>query len=162
MKPTDISIRDVRTSTEQIDYRTPMKFGGRVVNDVVLFNVEVTVESRDGRSATGLGSMTMGNVWGWPSQAVDGAATLQAMVLASERMAAAAGQYTECAHPLEIAHDLSRDHQALSDAVTAELGISESIPRLAQLVSASPLDAALHDAFGKAINVNAFNALGEH
>jgi L-alanine-DL-glutamate epimerase-like enolase superfamily enzyme len=138
-----------------------MKFGGRVVNDVVLFNTEVTVETRDGKTATGLGSMTMGNVWGWPSQAVDGATTLKAMVLASERMAAAAQDYNQCVHPIEIVHDLSQHYQSLSDGITAELGVSESIPRLAQLVSASPIDAAIHDAFGKANGINAFNALGE-
>ena len=31
-KPTDIFLRKVTADTEHIDYRTPIKFGGRVVN----------------------------------------------------------------------------------------------------------------------------------
>ena len=66
-KPTDIRILQVQTQLEQIDYRTPIKFGGRVVKDVTLLNVLVDVETCDGRTASGFGSMPMGNAWGWPS-----------------------------------------------------------------------------------------------
>jgi L-alanine-DL-glutamate epimerase-like enolase superfamily enzyme len=34
------------------------------------------------------------------------------------------------------------------------------MPRLAQLVAASPVEAAIHDAFGKALGLNAYNTLG--
>ena len=70
-KPTDVRVLDVRTTTQRIDYRSPMKFGGRVVSDVTLLNVEVDVESRNGKFATGVGSMPLGNVWAWPSQQLD-------------------------------------------------------------------------------------------
>ena len=65
---TDIRLVDVELETERIAYRTPIKFGGRVVTDVVLLNVTVEVETRDGRRGRGFGSMPMGNVWAWPSQ----------------------------------------------------------------------------------------------
>jgi L-alanine-DL-glutamate epimerase-like enolase superfamily enzyme len=35
------------------------------------------------------------------------------------------------------------------------------MPRLAQLVSASPLEAAIHDAYGKALGANSYNLLGK-
>ena len=79
-KRTDVSLREVTSDTERIAYRTPMKFGGRVVTDVVLLSVTVEVETRDGRRGRGFGSMPMGNVWGWPSQCVPAAKTLAAMV----------------------------------------------------------------------------------
>ena len=60
-RPTDLRILEVKTDLEQIDYRTPIKFGGRVVKDVTLLNVHVEVETRDGRRGRGLGSMPMGN-----------------------------------------------------------------------------------------------------
>ena len=47
-KSTDIRIVDISTNLENIRYRTPMKFGGRVVTDVTLFNVNATVETQDG------------------------------------------------------------------------------------------------------------------
>ena len=34
------------------------------------------------------------------------------------------------------------------------------MPRLAQLVAASPLEAAIHDAYGKALGENSYNLLG--
>ena len=34
------------------------------------------------------------------------------------------------------------------------------MPRLAQLVAASPLEAAIHDAYGKALGQNSYNLLG--
>ena len=44
-KPTDIRILSVKTKTERIAYRSPIKFGGRVVTDAVLANVTVEVET---------------------------------------------------------------------------------------------------------------------
>jgi L-alanine-DL-glutamate epimerase-like enolase superfamily enzyme len=157
---TDIRLKRVATSTERIDYRTPMKFGGRVVVDVVLLNITVDVETADGRSGQGIGSMTMGNVWGWPSQTVSGEDTLAAMLEMGRRLAAVADAYPDSGHPLEITNDLSKHYQETADAVVAEAGLVEAMPRLAQLVVASPLEAAIHDAYGKTLGANSYNLLG--
>ena len=63
-------------------------------------------------------------------------------------------------HPLEITHDLSPSFEAVADDVTRAAGLAERMPRLAQLVAASPLDAAIHDAYGKALGQNSYNLLG--
>ncbi len=159
-KTTDIFLNEVRTSTERIEYRVPMKFGGRVVVDVVLLDVQVDVTTRDGRSARGQGSMTMGNAWAWPSQTLSGDQTLQAMIALGERLAAKAGGYQGAGHPLEITHELGSDYSATAEEVTTELQLGESMPRLAQLVSASPVEAAIHDAYGKALEQNSYRVLG--
>ena len=104
-KPTDIQLKSVRSDTQKINYRTPIKFGGRVVNDVVLLNITVDVETRDGRTAQGFGSMPVGNAWGWPSQEVDTDSTLAAMTAMGQQVAQAADDYEEVGHPLEIMHD---------------------------------------------------------
>ena len=65
-KPTDVRLVEVTTETETFAYRTPMKFGGRVVTDVVLLHVTAKVETRDGKLGEGLGSMPIGN--GWPAK----------------------------------------------------------------------------------------------
>ncbi len=44
--------------------------------------------------------------------------------------------------------------------MAAELALAEPIPRLAQLVSASPLEAAIHDAFGQVHGRNSYDLLG--
>jgi len=159
-RPTDIRIIEARTSCHQIVYRTPMKFGGRVVTDVVLLNVEIEVETGDGRRATGGGSMPMGNVWGWPTQNVSGEQTLAAMIELGRQYAGLAGQYSGVGHPVEITHDLLADLGPTADAITKSIGTTEPMPRLAQLVSASPVEAAIHDAFGKVLGQNSYNVLG--
>ena len=40
-KSTDIRICEVQTQRQQIDYRTPIKFGGRVVRDVTVVDAKV-------------------------------------------------------------------------------------------------------------------------
>ncbi len=160
-KPTDIYLKDVATSTEQIEYRTPIKFGGRVVVDVVLLNVVVDVETRDGRRGQGFGSMPMGNVWGWPTDAVAGEDTLAAMISLGQRLADRANDYADAGHPLEITHDLAADYESVANDVIGEAGLAEPMPRLAQLVSASPVEAAIHDALGKTLGENSYNLLGE-
>ena len=159
-KATNVRLKQVTTSTEQIQYRTPIKFGGRVVSDAVLLNVTVDVETEDGRRGSGIGSMPMGNVWAWPTDKVSGEDTLAVMIELGERFSKQASAYSGSGHPLEITHELASDYQATSGAVLAARGITEQIPKLAQLVSASPVEAALYDAYGKCLGQNSYNLLG--
>jgi L-alanine-DL-glutamate epimerase-like enolase superfamily enzyme len=159
-KSTDIRLCEVGARTQYLKYRAPIKFGGRVVTDVVLLDVTVEVETRDGRRGRGCGSMPMGNVWGWPSQEVRTEDTLAAMVALGQRLAHDANGYRGSGHPLEITHELEASYDATARAVVGELGIAEPMPRLAQLVAASPLEAAIYDAYGKALGQNAYNLLG--
>jgi L-alanine-DL-glutamate epimerase-like enolase superfamily enzyme len=158
--PTDIRLRSAEADTQQIAYRTPMKFGGRVVTDVVLLNVRVEVESASGRRGSGFGSMPVGNAWGWPSRELSSDDTLQAMRALGQRLVDAAPQCALAGHPLDITHALAGDYAAHARAVQSQLGQAECMPRLAQLVCASPLEAAIYDAFGKMLGKNVYNLLG--
>ena len=158
-KSTDIRLLSVQTRTEQFAYRSPIKFGGRVVTHVVLFHLTAEVETRDGRRATGYGSMPIGNVWAWPSQRVTAAQSEQAMIVLGERLAALAREYRGTGHPLEITHELAAEYGKAADEVTHTMGLEESMPRLAQMVSASPLESAIHDGFGRALGQNSYNLL---
>jgi len=159
-KTTDIRVLEATSQTERFAYRSPIKFGGRVVTDVVLLHVAVDAETRDGRRGQGLGSMPMGNVWAWPSRNVSADAALSAMIALGERLVREAGEWRGVAHPLEITHELAQGHQAAADAVVRAAGLAEPMPRLAQLVAASPLEAAIHDAYGKALGENSYDLLG--
>lgn len=159
-KATDIRLKQVSYSQERIEYRAPIKFGGRVVTDVVLFNVTVDVETGDGRQGHGFGSMPMGNVWAWPSATLSGDETLAAMIAFSELTVAAANASDAFGHPIEITHALSAGHGAIDSAVNQKLALKDQMPRLAQLVAASPLEAAIYDAYGKALGENSYNLLG--
>lgn len=159
-KQTDIELRQITSQTERIGYRAPIKFGGRVVTDAVVFYVTAEVETRDGRRGVGFGSMPLGNIWAWPSNALAPEDTLAAMLNLARRLVTAAADYRGNGHPLDITSELAEGHAALSAEVLAATGITDSMPRLAQLVAASPIEAALHDAYGKALGLNSYNVLG--
>ena len=68
MRSTDIRIRDVYFEYEDFRYRTPIKFGGVALDRATLLNVRIAIENGAGKSATGSGSMPLGNVWAFPSR----------------------------------------------------------------------------------------------
>ncbi len=162
-KPSDIRIREVSSATVEVPYRTPVKFGGRVVDHGVLLEVEVEVETRSGRRGRGRGSMPVGNAWAWPSKRLSGQQTLQAMLALAPRLVELAQQLTQTDHPLQLCHLLNQQYAQAAAQVEQQLQLDEPMPRLAQLVVASPLEAALFDAQGKALQTNSYNLLGaEH
>lgn len=161
MKSTDVRIVEISGSQQPLAYRTPIKFGGRVVRVATIVDVSVTVKTRDGRTGKGTGSMPMGSTWAWPSQVVGDAETLESMLIFCQQSTLMAAEYRGWGHPLEIAHELSQAYPALAAHIAEGRKLAEPIPRLAQLVAASPLHAAIHDAYGKALGVNSYNLLGK-
>ena len=121
-KPTDIRIKSVKTDTERIAYRAPIKFGGRVVTDAVLVNVSLEVETVGGKHGGGFGSMPMGNVWAWPSNVVTPAQSLEAMLEFVKRLRAVVADYREAGHPLDITRELAEQHNAIAAEVIKKLG----------------------------------------
>ena len=140
-KLTDVRVKQVVTRAERKTYRTPIKFGGRVVVDAVIFDVTVDVETRDGRCGQGIGSMPMANAWAWPSQTVTGEQALAAMMAFAERLPARAAAVPVVGHPLEISHGWSSLYAPLAAEIAAEMRLAEPPPVLAQLVAGSPLEA---------------------
>jgi L-alanine-DL-glutamate epimerase-like enolase superfamily enzyme len=157
----DVRILEISGSKHTLPYRTPIKFGGRVVTEATIVNMSVTVETRDGRTGKGQGSMPMGVVWSWPTDKVPGEEALDAMRLFGQQAAGYATGYDGWGHPLEITHELMADHPKIAEAIRVNKELEEPIPKLAQLVAASPLFAAIHDAYGKAHGQNSYNMLGK-
>jgi len=159
-KPTDIRIAEVVHGYEDYVYRAPYKFGGRVVDRVTLLNVHCRVTTRSRQTAWGFGSMTMGNMWAFPSATMSYDTTLEAMKALASRIARLAGNCAEIGHPLDIAHVLEPEWLKAAAEVSAERKLAEPIPELCTLVVASPFDAALHDAFGKVHRRNVCDTYG--
>ena len=149
-KPTDIRIEDVRISFENIQYRAPYKFGGVAVDRATLLNVECTVRTRAGKIAKGFGSMPLGNVWAFPSRTMPYDATLGAMRQLAAKLAPLTAGYKEYGHPIEINTALEPEYLKAAATVGVELELAAPIPKLCTLVTASAIDGAIHDAFGKA------------
>jgi hypothetical protein len=155
-----IRIEEVTHSYEDFRYRAPYKFGGVAVDRVTLLNVECVVSLANGRSAKGFGSMTMGNVWSFPSRAMTYDQTLDAMKALAEKINALTGNYREYGHPIDLNFALEPSYLHAAAEVTRDLHLSEPIPKLCTLVTASPFDAALHDAFGKIHRRNVYRTYG--
>ena len=160
MRSTDISIKSVSFDTEEFLYRTPIKFGGVVLDRVTLLNAVVVVESATGKRARGRGSMPLGNVWAFPSQALSYQQTLAAMQQIAKQVARIYSESKLFCHPIEITWQLETDFHAAAKQVAAELQFKEPIPPLATMVAASSFDAALHDAFGKLHGLNVYRTYG--
>ena len=158
---TDIRIVEVECNFEPVEFRAPLKFGGRVMERTDLMNVTVTVVTRRGTQATGEGSMPVGNIWAWPSSSVAPLNTERAMKSFLESIVHLANDYDEFGHPLDLCYRFSAEYEHQGRAISQKLGIDEPLPELAQLVAASPIDAALHDAFGRVHGLNSFDTLGE-
>ncbi len=158
-KASDIRVLNVEVSFEPVEFRAPLKFGGRIVDQTSLINAVVTVETRDGHTASGYGSMPVGNVWAWPSVGVEPADTERTMKAYAERGGELFATYPEYGHPTEIQYNVAAEFYHLARKVSAACDVSEPVPPLAQLVATSPVDAALHDAYGRVHRANSFDLL---
>jgi L-alanine-DL-glutamate epimerase-like enolase superfamily enzyme len=143
---TDVRIRSVEIGYEDFRYRVPFKFGGRASDRVTLLNVNCVVEGRNGRTAKGFGSMPLGNVWSWPSAQMTYDQTLQAMKDLATRIARVYRGIPEYGHPIDLTAIAEPAYLKVAQELAASL--PEPIPMLCSLVTGSPFDAALHDAYG--------------
>ena len=159
-KSSDIRVKEIHIGYQNFPYRTPYQFGGRSVDQVTLLNVNCTVETVAGHVAHGFGSMTMGNEWSFPSKTLSYNTTLQAMKQLAERIRKITESYTEPGHPIDINFALEPEYLRAATEVTEQMRLDQPIPKLCTIVTASPFDAAIHDAFGKAQGLNCYLTYG--
>ncbi len=151
---------ELQLRSETYNYRTPMKFGGRVVNDVTVLSVDCQGETGAG-TANGLGSMTMGVAWAWPDPNVDGDTKLEIVIELANRLAKSYTDADQSGHPIDICHRMTDQRQQLAMQLANERNIDGGIPDLAVLLAASPIEAALFDTHGKAAGVSSYQLLGQ-
>src|SRR5262245_46777580 len=159
-RSTDIRIDQVTYAYGDYSYRTPIKFGGTEVDRVTLINVTCTIRNAAGKVVKGFGSMPLGNVWAFPSKVLTYDQTLQAMKVLAERISKIMNAHKEFGHPVDLNWDLEDDYLKAADEVTRELKLAQPIPALCTLVTASPFDAAVHDAYGKLHNRSTYQTYG--
>lgn len=159
--PHDIRIEELSASEESYLYRTPIKFGGTVVDRVTLLNVRVVVRNRAGKTARGFGSMPLGNVWSFPSSTMKYEQTLGAMQALARRIEKITRDCKEYGHPVELNHLLEPQWLKAAAGLDAELKLDQPVPKLCILTTASPFDAALHDAYGKLLGRSVYRCYGK-
>jgi len=103
--------------------------------------------------------MPVGNVWAWPSGKLAPEQTEDVIKKFAEEVVELANGYPDYGHPIEISYQLSGEYAHLAKTLMQKMGLDEEMPMLAQLVAASPFDAALHDGCGRALEINSYDAL---
>lgn len=159
-KRTDVRIIRVEPRFRQVRAREPLKFGAVVLEGAVYCLVEAEVENRAGSTGLGHGAILLSDFWAFPEPRVDHALREKAMIAVVERFCRLASGHGGFGHPIDVYLELEEQLAGVAAQVSAGLGLAVPLPRLAALVSASPLDAALHDAFGIANGISTYDGYG--
>jgi L-alanine-DL-glutamate epimerase-like enolase superfamily enzyme len=163
MKTSDVRIRGVETFRVHTVCRTPLKFGAVVVDEVPIGYAKVTVENRAGKVATGWGAMFLMDLWAWPVSKAPHEAKNRVMCEIFDAYGKLLSHFKEFSHPIAIFMETEADLRRLSREISGRLTPGEEIPFLGALVSASPLDHAVHDAFGNVNGIDSYRGYGpEH
>jgi L-alanine-DL-glutamate epimerase-like enolase superfamily enzyme len=158
-KSTDISVQSVVNSTASFNYRQPMKFGGRVVEDVCVLRTEIEITSAAGKKkGIGIGEMTMGNAWAWPSK-LSSKITLKVLLELANRLAVKVSDAKPTGDPFQVTQQIAEIRNQVVAQLETDFKITGGIPKLAALLASSPLEAAVHDAFSRNLKLNCFDCL---
>ena len=156
----DIRVKELRTHTTFEVARTPLKFGAVVVDGVDFCRVEAVVENGRGQVASGWGAIFLMDFWGWPTPELSHQVKAAAMKDITERYVGLAAAYDQPAHPVDIFFALEHDLRRINADVCHERDLQPEQPFLGALVCASPVDAALHDAFGNVNGIDTYDGYG--
>ena len=159
-KTIEVKVREIRAGYEDFKYRTPIKFGGNVVDRVTMLNVNTVIEDGLGKSQKGFSSMSMGNVWSFPSKVLTYDETLAAMKLLAAAIERITNRSGASGHPVDINVTLEEEYLKAAALISQRQKLKEAIPKLCTLVVASPFDAAIHDAYGKLLNRSTYQTYG--
>lgn len=157
---TSVKVKEIKASYEDFTYRTPIKFGGNIVDKVTMLNVDVVIEDATGKSQKGFSAMSMGNVWSFPSKVLDYNETLAAMKALTTEVERILNRDKVEGHPIDINVALEPKFFQVAQLVSSNLRLKEPIPKLCTLVVVSPFDAAIHDAYGKLHNRSTYQTYG--
>lgn len=159
----DIRVVEIQTYKTPTRCRTPLKFGAVVVDELPIGYAHVTVENRAGKRADGWGAMFLMDLWAWPVSKASHAEKNQVMCDLLDAYAQAVGDYGEFAHPIELFMETKSELHSLNQVVSAQHTPGEVMPFLGALICASPVDHAIHDAFGRVNHIDSYDGYGsEH
>lgn len=145
---------ELRSFLLPVEMRVPLKFGAESIDQVTCLRVEATIESSDGKTATGWGETPLSVTWAWPSQDLSYADRYQSMLATGRRISDAILAATTTGHAMDLGHHLC-EHIVASEIEGGQT------PHLASLIIASAYDLAIHDAYGKLFGVDTYATYGE-
>jgi L-alanine-DL-glutamate epimerase-like enolase superfamily enzyme len=159
-RASDIRVVEIQTYKTPVRCRTPLKFGAVVVEELPIGYVRAVVETRQGTRAEGWGAMFLMDLWAWPVSRAAHAAKNQVMQDLLDAYARTMADVREFLHPIDLFMTTKTELQQFNEAICARHTPGETMPFLGALICASPVDHALHDAFGKVNGIDAYCGYG--
>ncbi len=160
MPDSDIRILEVQPYFSIEKAREPLKFGASVMDEVTFCHVRVRAENRRGQVANGWGAIFLSDFWAFPSPRLQHAVRDQVMRRVTETACRRFAEWRTYAHPLEIFWQIEPELAQINSRICAGMQLSEQMPQLGALVCASPVDAAVHDAFGIVNGISSYAGYG--
>ncbi|MBI5034781.1 MAG: hypothetical protein HZB51_30020 [Chloroflexi bacterium] len=155
MRDSDIRILEIEPYYSDEKAREPLKFGASVMDQVTYCHVRARVENRRGQIADGWGAIFLSDFWAFPTPHIAHETRDQAMRRVTQSVCQRFADFKSFAHPLDIFWALEPELGKINTQICADMKLPEEMPFLGALVCASPIDAAIHDAFG---NVNSISS----
>jgi len=157
-KPTDIRPRACAMYLLPIKTRMPLKFGPEITTEVTCARISLTVETRDGKIATGWGETPLSVQWVWPSS-LSYAQRHDVLVEFCRGLVKVWAEFRETGHPMEVGSAFVNGplKQLWNEVNQYRSSMNlEPMPWLAALVCCSAFDLALHDAYGMVHEVGTY------
>ena len=157
---TDIRVLEIESTFEKEKFHSPLKFGSGIIRDITSLKVRVKVENGLGKMAEGWGNILLSDLWSFPTPLISHEEKEGAMREVSRRCCKFVADSRIFAHPLDFYFEIENDFFQISRKVRKDLKLTQEIPALATLLCASPIDTALHDAFGKVNKISSYEGYG--
>ncbi|MCE7985763.1 MAG: hypothetical protein DYG89_31685 [Caldilinea sp. CFX5] len=153
IKPSDVRVEraDVTFSNERL--ATPLRLSRGLITEVTYAKVVIDVRTRAGQTQQGSGAIFLSDLWAFPDPVYDHAQKDEVMRILCQMIAAHLQADDDYGDPLEKGHHLEAALPGLIAEVEADLPFLQPgvMPYLAALNCLSPFDAAIHDAWGRAL-----------
>ena len=159
--PSDIRVLSAEPHIERAAARSSLKFGAVVVEECPFCEVKVKVENREGEIAEGYGGIFLMDLWAFPDPSVLHEDKNEAMQEVTRRFCRKVTEYNKFSHPVDIFWNLREELKRIGEEISEEKELEKNLPFLASLVSVSPVDAAIHDGFGKVNRIDTYRGYGK-
>lgn len=156
----DIKVVEIQSYKTPVRCRTPLKFGAVVVEELPIGYIRAVVENRAGQRAEGWGAMFLMDLWAWPVSRAPHEAKNRVMRELLDAYAATVAAYADYTHPIELFMETEPELRRLNHTLCAQHTPGEEMPFLGALIAASPVDHAIHDAFGKVNGIDSYHGYG--
>lgn len=157
MPASDIRVLEAQPYFSDEKARELFQFGNMVMDTATLCHVRVRVENWRGQVADGWGAIFLSHQWAYRAPNVSPGAKDHIMRRVVETVCQRVTDFKDFAHPIDIFRALEPELPAINTAICRASDLTEDMPYLGMVVCASPVDTALHDAFGIVNDVSTYN-----